>query len=218
MTTPSENDRALQAVNNLEQYLIQVKSTIIDLIVMLEMQDRVPYPELLDQFASLAGSFTEIQNAMRKGALPSAPEDGGLLLKNNVLVPTIVSMEEDKNLETITEGRIRTWSHDVVPDYMRTKLCPAAEEEETRLDNERQQKATDSIAKQIQAMNKHIDSIVSLNGDIIHKTSDKGKEAIAFDANDTKKLVRAIMKGEGLKPKAPAMHPMGQMPPSVVKK
>ncbi|CAD5233465.1 unnamed protein product [Bursaphelenchus xylophilus] len=208
MTATNENDRAFQAINNLEHYLIEVRSTIVDFIATLEMQDRVPYPELLDQFASLACSFTTIQNAMKKGALPSAPEDGGLLLKNNVLVPTMVSMEEDANLETITEGRIRAWSHEVVPDYLRTKLCPAAEEEEARLENERQQKAPDTIVKQIHAMNKHIDSIVSLKGDVAHK--EEGRKAVAFNPNDTKRLVRGIMRGEGLRPKT-SMHP-GQIP------
>ncbi|CAD5206815.1 unnamed protein product [Bursaphelenchus okinawaensis] len=217
MSNPGENEKALQAITTLEKYLIEAKSGIVDLVVMLEMQDRVPYPDLLDQFAALAGSFTEIQNIMKKGALPSAAEDGGLLLKNNVLVPTFVSMEPDDNLLQLTEGRIHCWNHDVVPDYLRTKLCPAAEDEESRLDNERQQRPGDSIAKQIQLMNKHIDSIITINGETTNKTQDKNKEAIAFDVNDTRKLVRGIMKGEGLKPKS-QLHSAGQLAQSLQKK
>jgi len=49
-------------------------------------------------------------------------------LRNVTVLPLMLSPERDENLLQITEGRIPIFCHDLVPDYLRTKPEPAAEQ------------------------------------------------------------------------------------------
>lgn len=48
-------------------------------------------------------------------------------LRNLTVLPLLLSQEKDDALLQLTEGRIPVFSHDMVPDYLRTKPEPAAE-------------------------------------------------------------------------------------------
>ena len=48
-------------------------------------------------------------------------------LRNLTVLPLKLSQERDETLLQLTEGRIPLFSHDFVPDYLRTKPEPAAE-------------------------------------------------------------------------------------------
>lgn len=45
-----------------------------------------------------------------------------------------MSPEKDEELLRLTEGRIPTFAHDLVPDYLRTKLEPQAEQKMMQLE------------------------------------------------------------------------------------
>lgn len=45
----------------------------------------------------------------------------------------------------MTQGRVVAWHHDVVPDYLRTKLNPEIETEETYIEKERDSKGLPNI-------------------------------------------------------------------------
>lgn len=49
-------------------------------------------------------------------------------LRNLTVLPLLLSPERDESLYQLTDGRISVISHDVVPDYLRTKPEPAAEQ------------------------------------------------------------------------------------------
>lgn len=49
-------------------------------------------------------------------------------LRNLTVLPLLLSPERDEALWQLTEGRISVISHDMVPDYLRTKPEPAAEQ------------------------------------------------------------------------------------------
>lgn len=49
-------------------------------------------------------------------------------LRNLTVLPLLLSPERDEALWQLTEGRISVFSHDMVPDYLRTKPEPAAEQ------------------------------------------------------------------------------------------
>lgn len=49
-------------------------------------------------------------------------------LQNLTVLPLLLSPERDEELLRITEGRIPVFSHDLVPDYLRTKPEPVAEQ------------------------------------------------------------------------------------------
>lgn len=52
----------------------------------------------------------------------------GTPLRNLTVLPLLLSPERDEALLRLTEGRISVFSHDMVPDYLRTKPEPTAEQ------------------------------------------------------------------------------------------
>lgn len=55
-------------------------------------------------------------------------------LRNLTVLPLRLSPEKDEELLRLTEGRIPTFAHDLVPDYLRTKLEPQAEQKMMQLE------------------------------------------------------------------------------------
>lgn len=51
------------------------------------------------------------------------------------VLPLHLSPEKDEELVRTTEGRISTFAHDLVPDYLRTKPDPEAEQKMTGYEN-----------------------------------------------------------------------------------
>lgn len=49
-------------------------------------------------------------------------------LRNLTVLPLHLSPEKDEDLFRRTEGRISTFAHDLVPDYLRTKPDPSVEQ------------------------------------------------------------------------------------------
>lgn len=62
-------------------------------------------------------------------------------LRNVTVLPLQLSQERDEAIFHLTEGRIPVFAHDLVPDYLRTKPEPTAEQR--MLTHE--QKVSDSI-------------------------------------------------------------------------
>lgn len=56
-------------------------------------------------------------------------------LRNLTILPLLLSPEKDEDLLRTTEGRISTFAHDLVPDYLRTKPEPQAEQKMLQLEN-----------------------------------------------------------------------------------
>lgn len=52
----------------------------------------------------------------------------GPSLRNVTVLPLLLSQEPDEAILHLTEGRIPVFSHDLVPDYLRTKPEPTAEQ------------------------------------------------------------------------------------------
>lgn len=51
----------------------------------------------------------------------------GTPLRNLAVLPLMLSLERDETLLQLTEGRIPVFSHELAPDYLRTKPDPGAE-------------------------------------------------------------------------------------------
>lgn len=56
-------------------------------------------------------------------------------MRNLTILPLLLSPEKDEELLRTTEGRISTFAHDLVPDYLRTKPEPSAEQKMMQLEN-----------------------------------------------------------------------------------
>lgn len=55
-------------------------------------------------------------------------------LRSLTVLPLLLSPEKDEELIRMTEGRITTFAHDLVPDYLRTKPEPQAEQKMVQLE------------------------------------------------------------------------------------
>lgn len=115
----------------------------------------------------------------------------------------MLSPERDEQLIQATEGRISTFSHDLVPDYLRTKLEPMAEQKMLQLEHKAQNLQYDNAQKQIAAYQK----VVSHVWDIVSKAreeweveaSSRGSTQQNSSVADTHLLVAAVGMGKGLK-------------------
>ena len=56
-------------------------------------------------------------------------------LRNLTVLPLMLSPERDEQLAQLTEHRVTTFAHDLVPDYLRTKLEPLAETKMAHLEH-----------------------------------------------------------------------------------
>lgn len=56
-------------------------------------------------------------------------------LRNLTVLPLLLSPGRDDTLAQLTEGRVTTFAHDLVPDYLRTKLEPMAENKMVQLEH-----------------------------------------------------------------------------------
>ncbi|VDM44376.1 unnamed protein product [Toxocara canis] len=193
-------EKFAQAVAHIESKAVDVKSNIEQLLFMLDLQHKVPWPDMLDKFSSLASAMGQLQTVLRKSALPSGIEDFGKLLRKHLLVPHTLSNQIDPDLQQATQNRVHCWNHDVAPDYLRTKPNPEVEADEMQLDNEKNSRTFDQVNKQIAAMNKHLESLLNSLADNARSQADAHVDVPIYNNQDTQKLVRAVINGEGLRP------------------
>ncbi|KAI1721773.1 mediator of RNA polymerase II transcription complex subunit 8 domain-containing protein [Ditylenchus destructor] len=197
------NPQIENAISHIEGRLRQIKSAMEELLSSLEMQEHALYPDMISKYSSLASEFSALQTALRKSALPAGNEDNGTFLKSHLMVPQRVSLDPDPYLQNISEGRLVSWNHEVVPVYLRTKLNPDVEADEQRIENERLSRQTsDHVNKQIGALNKHIESLSTRLTDQSRQNLDRHRENPAYSNDHTTVLVKAICRGVGIQPKS----------------
>jgi mediator of RNA polymerase II transcription subunit 8 len=56
-------------------------------------------------------------------------------LRNLTVLPLLLSPDRDEELVRLTEGRVSTFSHDLVPDYLRTKPEPDVERQMIQMEH-----------------------------------------------------------------------------------
>uniref|UniRef100_A0A915D225 Mediator of RNA polymerase II transcription subunit 8 n=1 Tax=Ditylenchus dipsaci TaxID=166011 RepID=A0A915D225_9BILA len=154
-----------QAISHIEGRLRQVKRTMEELLFSLEAQDQVSYPDMISKFSSLARQW--------KSA------------KTHLIVPERVSMIPDTKLQNISEGRLISWNHEVIPVYLRTKLNPDVEEDERKIESERSRQTWEHLSKQIAAFNKHIESLSTRLSESSRQSNDRQRERPAFSTDET---------------------------------
>ena len=86
--------------NEVESKIQQVNAIVQDLIFSLELQDNVDWSDTVQKFCSLAGIFSSLQQILRKSGIDL--DDNLKLLKMTQLVPQMISLETDPNLQVFT--------------------------------------------------------------------------------------------------------------------
>ncbi|XP_037683411.1 mediator of RNA polymerase II transcription subunit 8 isoform X3 [Choloepus didactylus] len=170
-----------------------LKNSLGSFIYKLENEyDRLTWPSVLDSFALLSGQLNTLNKVLKHEKTP--------LFRNQVIIPLVLSPDRDEDLMRQTEGRVPVFSHEVVPDHLRTKPDPEVEEQEKQLTTDAARIGADAAQKQIQSLNK-------MCSNLLEKISKEERESESgglrqnkqtFNPADTNALVAAVAFGKGL--------------------
>lgn len=189
-------EKQLEAsVESLISRVAHLKNALHNFIYKLENEyDRLTWPSVLDNFALLSGQLNTINKLLRNEKTPS--------FRNQVIIPLLLSPDRDEELAKLTEQRVPVFSHEIVPDHLRTKPDPEVEEQEKQLSAEAARIGPELAQKQMQTLNKLCSNLLEkLN----NPREDRDAESAAirqnkpsFNPADTNALVAAVGFGKGL--------------------
>ncbi|XP_057194349.1 mediator of RNA polymerase II transcription subunit 8 isoform X2 [Triplophysa rosa] len=181
------------SVESLVTRVAHLKGSLQSFIYKLENEyDRLTWPSVLDNFALLSGQLNTINKLLRNEKTPS--------YKSLVIIPLLLSPDRDEELAKLTEQRVPVFSHEIVPDHLRTKPDPEVEEQEKQLSAEAARIGPE--AAQIQTLNKLCSNLLEkLNNprdDRDSETSALRQNKPSFNLADTNALVAAVGFGKNL--------------------
>lgn len=189
-------EKQLEAsVESLFSRVAHVKNALHSFIYKLENEyERLTWPSVLDNFALLSGQLNTINKLLKNEKTPS--------FRNQVIIPLLLSPDRDEDLAKLTEQRVPVFSHEIVPDYLRTKPDPEVEEQEKQLSAEAGRLGPEVAQKQIQTLNKLCSSLLEkLNNpreDRDPENAGGRQSKPSFNPADTNALVSAVAFGKGL--------------------
>lgn len=199
-------DSALEAII---MRVNDLKTSIAAMIFKLEHEyETLNWKNFLDNFALISGHLTSLSKILGHDKAPN--------LRNLTVLPLRLSPEKDEELLRLTEGRIPTFAHDLVPDYLRTKLEPQAEQKMMQLEAKAATVNMDTSHKQLTQYTK----VISHVWDIANKAreeweSEAGARATqppSSNTADTHALLAAVYLGKGLKTDSMQMVQSGVNP------
>ena len=131
----------------------------------------------------------------------------------------MVSQDRDESLLNLTQGRVPVFSHDIVPDYLRTKPDPIAEQKMLQNEQKAANLTPEAAMKQVTQYNKVVSHVL----DLVSKAREEWEMESSARAGiqqtssmaDTHLLVAAVGMGKGLMPVMPmnVPGPAGMMVP-----
>ncbi|XP_068095555.1 mediator of RNA polymerase II transcription subunit 8-B-like isoform X4 [Hyperolius riggenbachi] len=184
-----------------------IKNSLAAFIYKLENEyERLTWPSVLDNFALLSGQLNTLNKVLKNDKTP--------LLKNQVIIPLLLSPDRDEEIMRLTEGRVPVFSHEVVPDHLRTKPDPEVEELEKQLSSEASRLTPEAAQKQVQSMNKLCNNLLEkiIKEERESDVASLRQNKATYNPTDTNALVAAVAFGKGLSNRRPT-GPGGPMGP-----
>ncbi|GMS84917.1 hypothetical protein PENTCL1PPCAC_30340, partial [Pristionchus entomophagus] len=186
------------AIRQIEQRAADAKGTIEELLYLLELQTKAPWPIMLDKMSSLGAEMAQLQSILHK-TQTQGRDDSVQNLRTHLLVPQMLSMDLDPRLQEGTQNRVHSFHHDLVPDYLRTKADTVHEQEEQAIEADRHNRDTNMMLKQIIALNRNVESLVSGHQNADRVQNEASADNIStFDGSETARLAKAVCSGFGL--------------------
>ncbi|XP_044591828.1 mediator of RNA polymerase II transcription subunit 8 isoform X1 [Cotesia glomerata] len=191
-----------------------LKNSIAAMLLKLEHEyETLNWPTFLDNFALIAGHLTSLSKLLSHDKAPN--------LRNLTVLPLLLSPEKDDDLIKMTEGRITTFAHDLVPNYLRTKPEPQAEQKMIQLEHKAANLAFDASQdcnKQIAQYTKCITQVYDIaekaREEWESEATSRTNQTQTSNNNDTQALVAAVGLGKGLKNETVQMVQSGVNPGS----
>ncbi len=134
------------ATESLMQRMTNVKSSIGGLMTKLETDPHLNWASFLDSYALVSSQLNTLVRSIKGERTPA--------LKKYICLPLALSQERDEELLKSTEGRIAHFSHDLVPDYLRTKPDPDVESKHQQYEIRVASLNPEQLNKQLQVMEK----------------------------------------------------------------
>ncbi len=184
----------------------EVKQTLASLMAKLETDPHLNWPSFLDSYALASGQLNSL--------LKNVKHERTSLLRRYICLPLSLSPDRDEELVKMTEGRVSTFSYDLVPDYLRTKPDPEVEQKHAQFESRASAVGTEAATKQLQVLDKMSlglgKQINRTRDDLESRANTRAEVEKTNDINDTFALVSAISNGKNLRPNMPS-HPAGPM-------
>ncbi|XP_008209854.1 mediator of RNA polymerase II transcription subunit 8 isoform X2 [Nasonia vitripennis] len=193
-------DSALEAII---MRVNDLKSAIASMIFKVEHEyETLNWPNFLDNFALISGHLTSLSKILSNEKAPN--------LRNLTVLPLHLSPEKDEELLRMTEGRISTFAHDLVPDYLRTKPDPLVESKmlayEAKVANLTYDASHDYNVAQYNKVINHVWDIANkAREEWESETGSRTTQTQTSSSADTHLLVYAVGNGKGLKSDAAQM-------------
>jgi mediator of RNA polymerase II transcription subunit 8 len=204
MASEREAKQLEAATEALGGRLADLKSALGQLILRLETDPTLNWHSFLDSYALISGQMNSLLKQMRHEKTPG--------LKRHITLPLLLSPERDEDLLKITQNRVATFSHDLIPDYLRTR--PDPELEARHLAHEARAAGTtqDQQGKQLTVMDKITRDTLKLvtreREEMEAKAAGRATQETSHSLEDTAALLAAINHGKGLRQtvQAPAVR------------
>ena len=195
MASDREAKQLEAATDALSGRLAELKSSAGQLILKLETDPGLNWPSFLDSYALISGQMNSLLRTMKAEKTPS--------LKKYITLPLLLSPDRDEELLKITEHRVHTFSHDLIPDYLRTRPDPDLEARHQGYEARAGGVLGDQQTKQLTVMEKINKDTLRLidkyREDMDAKSAVKNDMEKTFSPEDTNLLLAAINHGKGLK-------------------
>lgn len=196
-------DIALESMVNRCQ---DIKNSLTSFLFRLENEyTTLDWPSFLDNFALLSGQINNMMKVLKNEKTPT--------LRSRVLLPLLLSPDRDEELAKLTEGRVQAFNHEMVPDYLRTKLEPEIEAIENKLLTKANQMNPETGQKHITSVNKIANHIIDLvknaKEEWESESTQRANIPVTSSNQDTHTILAAISLGKGLKPSTAASPKTG---------
>merc|ERR1719410_3363071 len=199
------------ATEALSGRLAELKSSAGQLILKLETDQTLNWPSFLDSYALISGQMNSLLRTMKHEKTP--------VLKKYITLPLLLSPDRDEELLKITEHRVQTFSHDLIPNYLRTRPDPDIEAKFNLMENRASGASQDQQQKQLMVMEKITRETLKLIArermEMDSKSSSRPEMETTHSLDDTHDLLAAINTGKGLKTIAPPVLSTRQSPAPV---
>ncbi|XP_054163638.1 mediator of RNA polymerase II transcription subunit 8-B-like [Oppia nitens] len=197
--TDREEKQLEAVVDHLIAQVTDLKTSLQHLIMRVESEyESISWPQLMDSFVALSGRINNLQKLIKNDKMPT--------LRNRVLFPMLLNPDLDPELAKLTEGRVQSFNHDMVPDYLRTKPEPEIEAKENAILSKAFNLNSDQSHKQITSANKIVTNITEMiknNREEWETETNRQNQTQTCLMTDTSTLLAAITFGKGLKTMSP---------------
>ncbi|XP_063237495.1 mediator of RNA polymerase II transcription subunit 8 [Bacillus rossius redtenbacheri] len=182
-------DAIIMRVNDL-------KNSIGSMLMKLEHEyETLHWPTFLDNFALMSGHLATLSKMLSHDKCPP--------LRSLTALPLLLSPDRDEELARLTEHRVHTFSHDLVPDYLRTKPEPEVEARTAQMELKAAGLSYEAAQKQITAYVKVVTNVWEIVSKAREEweteTGARSGAVQTSSVSDTHTLVAAVGMGKGLK-------------------